>query len=207
MKVLLINGSPNNDGCIKTALNEISKTLNEEGLETEIVDIGAKDIRGWIDCKKCREIGKCVFDDLVNELVNKLKDSDGLVVGSPVYFSNANGSLLNLLTRMFYSCNFELSFKVGASIVSARRAGCSSTFDQLNKFFTIRNMPIVSSQYRNNVHGNTKEDTLKDLEGLQTMRVLARNMAFLIKSIALGKEKYFPIKKENKVITNFIDGK
>ena len=207
MKVLLINGSPHNDGCIKTALNEVSKTLNEEGIETEIVDIGNENIRGCIDCKKCRELGKCVFNDLVNELVLKLKDCDGLVVGSPVYFSNANGTLLNLLTRMFYSCNYDLSFKVGASVVSARRAGCSSTFDQLNKFFTIRNMPVVSSQYWNNVHGYTKEDTLKDFEGLQTMRVLARNMAFLIKSIALGKEKYFPLKKENKVLTNFMDGK
>ncbi len=207
MKVLLINGSPHNDGCIKTALNEVSKTLNEEEIETEIVDIGNENIRGCIDCKKCRELGKCVFNDLVNELVLKLKDCDGLVVGSPVYFSNANGTLLNLLTRMFYSCNYDLSFKVGASVVSARRAGCSSTFDQLNKFFTIRNMPVVSSQYWNNVHGYTKEDTLNDFEGLQTMRVLARNMAFLIKSIALGKEKYFPLKKENKVLTNFMDGK
>ncbi len=207
MKALLINGSPNKDGCTKTALLEVSKTLNEEGIQTEIVDIGSKDIRGCIACKKCREIGKCVFDDLANELVLKLKECDGLVVGSPVYFSNANGSLLNLLTRMFYSCNYDLSFKVGASVVSARRAGCSSTFDQLNKFFTIRNMPVVSSQYWNNVHGYNKEDTLKDLEGLQTMRVLGRNMAFLIKSIALGKEKYFPLKQEKKISTSFMDGK
>lgn len=207
MKVLLINGSPNKEECVKTALNEVAKSLNEENIETEIIDIGTLDIRGCIACGKCKEIGKCVFNDLVNEVAIKLKDADGLVVGSPVYFASANGSLINLLTRLFYSTSYDLSFKVGASVVSARRGGCSSTFDELNKFFTIRNMPIASSQYWNSVHGFSKEDTLKDLEGLQTMRTLGKNMAFLIKSIALGKEKYGYPKKETPLKTNFMDGK
>ena len=207
MKVLLINGSPNKEECVKTALNEVAKSLNEENIETEIIDIGTLDIRGCIACGKCKEIGKCVFNDLVNEVAIKLKDADGLVVGSPVYFASANGSLINLLTRLFYSTSYDLSFKVGASVVSARRGGCSSTFDELNKFFTIRNMPIASSQYWNSVHGFSKEDTLKDLEGLQTMRTLGKNMAFLIKSIALGKEKYGYPKKEKPLKTNFMDGK
>lgn len=207
MKVLLINGSPNKEECVKTALNEVAKSLNEENIETEIIDIGTLDIRGCIACGKCKEIGTCVFNDLVNEVAIKLKDADGLVVGSPVYFASANGSLINLLTRLFYSASYDLSFKVGASVVSARRGGCSSTFDELNKFFTIRNMPIASSQYWNSVHGFSKEDTLKDLEGLQTMRTLGKNMAFLIKSIALGKEKYGYPKKEKPLKTNFMDGK
>lgn len=207
MKVLLINGSPNKEECVKTALNEVAKSLNEENIETEIIDIGTLDIRGCIACGKCKEIGKCVFNDLVNEVAIKLKDADGLVVGSPVYFASANGSLINLLTRLFYSTSYDLSFKVGASVVSARRGGCSSTFDELNKFFTIRNMPIASSQYWNSVHGFSKEDTLKDLEGLQTMRTLGKSMAFLIKSIALGKEKYGYPKKETPLKTNFMDGK
>lgn len=204
MKVLLINGSPHVDGVIALALKELSDTLNRCDIETEIIHVGNKDIRGCIACRSCKKTGKCVFDDCVNEIAFKLKDADGLVVGAPVYYGSANSTVVSLLTRLFYSINYDLSMKVGASIVSARRSGCTATFDELNKFFTISGMPIVSSTYWNNIHGNNKEDGMQDLEGLQVMRNLGKNMAFLIKSIALGKEKYGEVELENNVRTNFI---
>ncbi len=204
MKVLLINGSPHVDGVIALALKELSDTLNRCNIETEIIHVGNKNIRGCIACRSCKKTGKCVFDDCVNEIAFKLKDADGLVVGAPVYYGSANSTVVSLLTRLFYSINYDLSMKVGASIVSARRSGCTATFDELNKFFTISGMPIVSSTYWNNIHGNNKEDGMQDLEGLQVMRNLGKNMAFLIKSIALGKEKYGEVELENNVRTNFI---
>lgn len=204
MKVLLINGSPHVDGVIALALKELSDTLNRCDIETEIIHVGNKNIRGCIACRSCKKTGKCVFDDCVNEIAFKLKDADGLVVGAPVYYGSANSTVVSLLTRLFYSINSDLSMKVGASVVSARRSGCTATFDELNKFFTISGMPIVSSTYWNNIHGNNKEDGMQDLEGLQVMRNLGKNMAFLIKSIALGKEKYGEVELENNVRTNFI---
>jgi len=204
MKVLLINGSPHVDGVIALALKELSDTLNRCDIETEIIHVGNKDIRGCIACRSCKKTGKCVFDDCVNDIAFKLKDADGLVVGAPVYYGSANSTVVSLLTRLFYSINYDLSMKVGASVVSARRSGCTATFDELNKFFTISGMPIVSSTYWNNIHGNNKEDGMQDLEGLQVMRNLGKNMAFLIKSIALGKEKYGEVELENNVRTNFI---
>lgn len=204
MKVLLINGSPHVDGVIALALKELSDTLNRCDIETEIIHVGNKNIRGCIACRSCKKTGKCVFDDCVNEIAFKLKDADGLVVGAPVYYGSANSTVVSLLTRLFYSINYDLSMKVGASVVSARRNGCTATFDELNKFFTISGMPIVSSTYWNNIHGNNKEDGMQDLEGLQVMRNLGKNMAFLIKSIALGKEKYGEVELENNVRTNFI---
>lgn len=204
MKVLLINGSPHVDGVIALALKELSDTLNRCDIETEIIHVGNKNIRGCIACRSCKKTGKCVFDDCVNEIAFKLKDADGLVVGAPVYYGSANSTVVSLLIRLFYSINYDLSMKVGASIVSARRSGCTATFDELNKFFTISGMPIVSSTYWNNIHGNNKEDGMQDLEGLQVMRNLGKNMAFLIKSIALGKEKYGEVELENNVRTNFI---
>lgn len=204
MKVILINGSPNAKGCTYTALSEVEKTLNSEGIETEIIHIGQKDIRGCIGCRKCKTTGKCVFNDIVNEIAEKFKECDGIVIGSPVYFASANGTLISFMDRLFYSVDVDKSMKVGASVVSCRRGGCSATFDELNKYFTISSMPVVSSQYWNSVHGYTPEDVRKDAEGMQTMRTLGKNMAFLIKSIQLGKEKYGIPEKEAFTPTNFI---
>lgn len=204
MKVLLINGSPNSKGCTFTALSEVAKTLEEEGIETEIIHVGSKDVRGCIGCRKCKQTGKCVFNDVVNEVADKFAACDGIVIGSPVYFASANGTLISFIDRLFYSTKADLSMKVGAAVVSARRGGTSATFDELNKYFTISSMPIASSQYWNSVHGYTPEDVRKDEEGMQTMRTLGRNMAFLIKSIQLGKEKYGLPKKEEHVFTHFI---
>ena len=204
MKVLLINGSPHANGCTYTALCEVEKELNKNDIETEIIHVGNKDIRGCIACGNCRKNGKCVFDDMVNEVAPKFTECDGIVVGSPVYYASANGNLISFMDRLFYSNACDKNMKVGAAVVSARRGGCSSTFDELNKYFTIAGMPIASSQYWNSVHGNTPEEVLKDEEGLQVMRTLGKNMAFLIKSIALGKEKYGLPEKEAKVVTNFI---
>jgi multimeric flavodoxin WrbA len=204
MKVLLINGSPNANGCTFTALSEVAKTLNENGVDTEIVHVGNKDIRGCIGCRKCRENDKCVFNDLVNEVAPRFTECDGIIVGSPVYFSSANGSVVSFLDRLFYSVSCDKTMKVGAAVVSARRTGCSSTFDVLNKYFSISGMPIAPSQYWNEVHGYTPDDVRKDEEGMQTMRVLGRNMAFLIKSIALGKERYGLPEKETRIFTHFI---
>ena len=204
MKVLLINGSPNAKGCTFTALSEVADTLNLEGIETEIVHVGNKDIRGCIACRKCKTTGQCVFNDLVNETVPKFNECDGLVIGSPVYFASANGTLVSFVDRLFYSSGFDKTMKVGAAVVSARRGGNSATFDELNKYFTISGMPIASSQYWNNVHGYTPEDVQNDKEGMQTMRVLGRNMAFLIKSIQLGKEKFGLPEKEEHIFTSFM---
>jgi multimeric flavodoxin WrbA len=204
MKVLLINGSPNAKGCTYTALAEVEKTLMEAGVDTEIIHVGNKDLRGCIGCRQCKKNGKCVFNDLVNEVAPKFEACDGIVIGSPVYFASANGTLVSFIDRLFYSVPFNKAMKVGAAVVSARRGGCSATFDELNKYFTISGMPVVSSQYWNMVHGFTPEDVQKDEEGLQTMRTLGSNMAFLIKSIGLGKEQYGLPEKEAWIPTNFI---
>ncbi|WP_101875504.1 flavodoxin family protein [Lachnoclostridium edouardi] len=204
MKVLMINGSPRKEGNTSIALKEMEKILIQEGIETEIVQIGSKDIRGCVACGFCKDKGRCVFNDEVNQLALKLQESDGLVVASPVYYSSANATLTACLDRLFYSTSFDKTMKVGASIAVARRGGCSATFDQLNKYFTITGMPVASSQYWNSVHGRNQGEALQDEEGLQTMRVLARNMAFLIKSIALGKEKYGLPETEKRVFTHFI---
>lgn len=204
MKVLLINGSPNKNGCTFTALSEVEKTLNENGVETEILQLGKQDIRGCSGCRLCKKTGQCVFDDIVNETNKIFENCDGIVIGSPVYFASANGTLISFIDRLFYSANFDKTMKVGAAVVSARRGGSSATFDELNKYFTLSQMPVASSQYWNSVHGYTPEDVRKDEEGMQTMRTLGRNMAFLIKSIQLGKEQFgLPIKEE-RVHTHFI---
>lgn len=204
MKVLLINGSPNAAGCTFTALSEVAKTLGEQNIDTEIIHVGNKDVRGCIGCRKCKTTGKCVFDDIVNEVAPKFAECDGIVLGSPVYFAGPNGGMLSFVDRLFYSCTVDKTMKVGAAVVSARRGGCSATFDALNKHFTISGMPVASSQYWNMVHGYSAEDVKKDLEGLQTMRTLGRNMAFLIKSISLGKEQFGLPEKEQITFTNFI---
>lgn len=204
MKVILINGSPNARGCTYTALQEVEKVLNAENINTEIIQVGNKDIRGCIGCRQCKKIGKCIFDDYVNDVAAKFTECNGIVIGSPVYFASANGTLVSFIDRLFYSSQCDKTMKVGAAVVSARRGGCSATFDELNKYFTISSMPVVSSQYWNSVHGYTPEDVRKDTEGLQTMRVLGKNMAFLIKSIQLGKEKYGLPEKEKSVHTHFI---
>lgn len=204
MKALLINGSPNVSGCTYTALEEVSKTLNKEGIETEIIHVGNKDIRGCIACRQCKTKGKCVFDDLVNEVAPKLAECDGIVIGSPVYFASANGTLISFIDRLFYSMTADKTMKVGAAVVSCRRGGNTSTFDEINKYFTISGMPVASSQYWNMVHGNSPEEVKQDLEGLQTMRTLGKNMAFLMKSIKLGKEQFGLPEKEAHTFTNFI---
>ena len=206
MKVLMLNGSPNINGCVMTALKEVEKSLNEEGIETEIITVGNKDIRGCIACNSCVRTGKCIFKDIVVEIASKFESSDGIIIGTPVYYAGSNGNLISLLDRLFYSSHFDKTMKVGAAVISSRRAGSTSAFDEINKYFTISNMPIVSSNYWNEVHGSKKEDVLKDKEGLQTMRNLGKNMAFLIKSIALGKEKYSLPKNEEKIVTSFVDG-
>lgn len=204
MKVILINGSPNAKGCTYTALDEVSKTLQKEGVETEIIHVGHKDIRGCIGCRKCKTTGTCVFNDLVNEVAPKFEECDGIVIGSPVYFASANGTLVSFIDRLFYSATVDKTMKVGAAVVSARRGGNSATFDQLNKYFTISNMPVAASQYWNMVHGYTPEDVQSDQEGMQTMRTLGKNMAFLIKSIQLGKEQFGLPEKEEHIFTSFI---
>ena len=205
MKVLVINGSPHPKGSTYTALNEVCKALNEEGIETEIVQVGNKAIRGCIACMYCKKKGQCVFnDDLVNEVAPKFEEADGLIVGSPVYFASANGTLISFLDRLFYSTSFDKSMKVGASVVSARRSGTTFTFDELNKYFTISNMPVVSSLYWNNIHGNNAKEAVQDQEALDVMKILGKNMAFLIKSIDLGKKEFGEPEKIQKTATNFI---
>ena len=204
MKVLIINGSPRVGGNTSIALDEMVKVFEAEGVETEVVQIGNKDIRGCIACGSCFEKGKCVFEDVVNELAPKFEVADGLVVASPVYYASANATLIACLDRLFYSTRFDKTMKVGASVVCARRGGLSATFDELNKYFTICGMPVASSQYWNSIHGREKGQASEDLEGLQTMRTLARNMSFLMKSIALGKEKYGLPEKEEWQPTHFI---
>ena len=190
MKVLILNGSPRRNGNTSIALREMEKVFAEEGVETEIVQLGNKAIRGCIACGSCHKNGKCVFDDVVNELAPKFEAADGLVAATPVYYASANATLIACLDRLFFSTGFDKRMKVGASVAVARRGGCSATFDELNKYFTICGMPVASSQYWNSVHGREPGQALEDAEGLQTMRTLARNMTFLMKSIALGKEKY-----------------
>lgn len=204
MKVLMINGSPRANGNTSVALEEMKKIFDAEGIETETVQVGNKDVRGCVACGRCAELGKCVFDDVVNELAPKFEEADGLVVASPVYYASANATLIAVLDRLFYSTHFSKTMKVGASVVCARRGGCSATFDELNKYFTISGMPIASSQYWNSIHGRTPGEADKDEEGKQTMRVLARNMTFLMKSIALGKEKFGLPETEKHAWTHFI---
>lgn len=204
MKVLLINGSPHADGCTAAALREVEKTLNENGVETELIQVGHLDIRGCLACGQCRKLGKCVIDDIVNEVGEKFREADGLILGSPVYYASANGTLTAFADRLFYSSSYDKTMKVGAAVVSARRGGNTATFDQLNKYFTINSMPVVSSQYWNQVHGNNAQQVVQDLEGMQIMRTLGRNMAFLLKSIQLGKEAFGLPEKEPRVGTNFI---
>lgn len=206
-KVLILNGSPHQNGCTATALDEMIKVFDAEGVETELIQVGSKDIRGCISCNKCAETGKCVFNDMVNELATKFEEADGLVIGSPVYYSSPNGTLIALLDRLFYSSHFSKHMKVGASVVSCRRGGNTASFDVLNKYFTISGMPVASSTYWNQVHGFTADDVKKDLEGLQTMRNLARNMSFMIKAIADAKEKYGYPEVESENFTSFPDGK
>lgn len=205
MKVLMINGSPHAKGNTRIALDEMIKIFDQEGIETEIIQVGQKDIRGCIACMTCKKgANQCVFDDIVNEVAQKFEQCDGLVVGTPVYYGSANSTLISFLTRLFYSTSFDKTMKVGASVVVARRGGISSTYDEINKFFAISGMPIASSQYWNAIHGREIGEVQEDLEGLQTMRVLARNVAFLVKSIHDGKEKYGLPDKEPFHATNFI---
>ena len=207
MKVLILNGSPNENGCTARALREVEKVLLAEGLETEFVTIGNKNIRGCVGCYGCkRGAGKCVIDDDLGDLFEKFQESDGLLVGSPVYFAGANGTLIAALDRLFFGAGFDRSLRVGAAVVSSRRAGSTTAFDEINKYFTISGMPVASSTYWNEVHGRSAADVDKDLEGLQVMRNLGHNMAFLIKSIALGKEKFGAPEKEFGAFTSFCDG-
>ena len=204
MKVLMINGSPRPNGNTSLALREMETIFKAEGIETEIIQVGNKAIRGCVACGKCAEKGKCVFDDAVNEVAPKFEACDGLVVGSPVYYASANATLVALLTRLFYSTTFDKTMKVGAAVAVARRGGLSAAFDELNKFFTISGMPVAASQYWNSVHGREPGQAAQDAEGLQTMRTLARNMTFLMRSIELGKEKYGLPEREAPQRTNFI---
>ena len=204
MNVLMINGSPRGNGNTTIALREMKNVFAQEGIEVTELNVGDKAIRGCIACNKCAELGKCVFDDAVNEAAPLLAKADGVVVASPVYYASANGNLISFLDRLFYSCRCDLTMKVGASVVCARRGGCSATFDELNKYFTISGMTLASSQYWNSIHGRLPGEAEQDEEGKQTMRALARNMAFLMKSIALGKEAYGLPEKEPRVATHFI---
>ena len=206
-KVILLNGSAHVSGCTATALNEMIKVFSEDGIETELIQVGAKDIRGCISCNRCSEEGRCIFDDLVNEVAPKFEEADGLVVGSPVYYASPNGTIISFMDRLFYSTQFSKHMKVGASVVSCRRGGNTATYDVLNKYFTISGMPVASSTYWNQVHGFTAEDVKKDLEGLQTLRNLARNMSFMIKAFADAKAKYGLPDVERGAFTSFSDGK
>lgn len=204
MKVLLLNGSPKANGNTFTALNEMCKVFAEEGIETQIVQVGNKVIRGCVSCGGCGQKGACVFNDEVNEVAKLFEEADGLVLGSPVYYASANSTLTALCDRLFYSSHFNKTMKVGASVAVARRGGITATYDQLNKYFGISGMPIASGQYWNGAHGAAPGQAVEDTEGMQQMRTLAHNMAFLMKSIALGKEKFGLPEKEPTVFTNFI---
>ena len=203
LKVLMLNGSPRENGNIALAFREMEQVFEENSVEYEDILLGRKDIRGCIACETCRKNGKCVFEDIVNELSVKFEEADGLVIGSPVYYGSANGTLMSALQIMFYSTHFDKSLKVGASVVSARRSGCTATFDELNKFFTLSNMPVASSQYWNNIYGWEPGEGSVDDEGRQVMRVLARNMVFLMQTIILGKDQIGLPKTEDRVWTNF----
>ena len=204
MKVLILNGSPRFRGNTALVCDELVKVFTEEGVDTEVVQVGIKNVRGCIACNKCYETGKCIFDDVVNELAPKFQEADGLIAATPVYYAGANATLMSCLQRLFYSTSFDKSMKVGAGIAVARRGGTSATFDELNKFFTISGMPVASAYYWNNVHGRLEGEAAQDEEGMRNMRMLARNMAFLMKSIALGKEAYGLPVKESGPMTNFI---
>ena len=204
MKVLLINGSPRKNGNTALALSEMEKVFHEEGVETELVHIGAMDIRGCMACGFCRKNGRCVFNDVVNDLSKKFEQSDGLVIGAPVYYGSANATLMAAMQRMFYSSSFDKTMKAGAAVASARRGGLTAAFDEMNKFFTISGMPVASGQYWNGIHGGTPGQGAEDAEGLQMMRTLARNMSFLMKAIAEAKEKNGLPEKEEHIFTNFI---
>ena len=204
MKVLMLNGSPRRGGNTARALEEMARVFAAEGIETEIVQVGHLDVRGCIACNGCYSSGKCVFDDIVNELAEKFSQADALVAASPVYYASANATLTAVLDRLFYSSGFDKTMKVGASVAVARRGGCSATFDQLNKYFTISGMAVASSQYWNSVHGRAPGEAEEDAEGLQTMRTLARNMIFLMRSIALGKAQYGLPEREPGISTSFI---
>ena len=206
MKVLLINGSPRPNGCTGRGLKELEKVLNSEGIETETIVIGNREIRGCLACGSCRKLGRCIFNDPVNEVAEKFAEADGIVFGSPVYYAGANGSLVSFLDRLFYSTGFDKTMKVGACIVSSRRAGSTTAYDEINRYFGISGMPIATSTYWNEIHGLTAEDVEKDLEGLQTIRNLGHNMAFLIKAISLGKQQYGVPVKERGAHTHFTDG-
>ena len=204
LKVLILNGSPRVDGNTSIALRELQKVFEANDVETEIVQIGREVIRGCIACNFCSKHGRCMISDIVNQLAPKFEAANGLIVASPVYYASANATLIACLDRLFYSTPFDKTMKVGASVVCSRRSGCTATFDELNKYFTISNMPVVSSQYWNNIHGLEKGDAEQDEEGKQTMRTLARNMTFLMRSIALGKEKFGLPEKEEWIGTHFI---
>ena len=204
MKALLINGSPRPRGCTYTALNELKATLEAEGIEVELLHVGNRDIRGCVACGKCRELGRCVFDDIVNETAPKLAEADALVIGAPVYYASPAGGAISFMDRLFYSTGrIDKTMKVGAAVVTCRRGGNASSFDVLNKYFTISGMPVVSSQYWNMVDGGSAEEVLQDKEGLQTMRTLGRNMAFLMKSIRLGREQFGLPAREPHQVTSF----
>lgn len=204
MKVLMLNGSPHSSGVNDLALREMDEVFKANKIETEIVQVGHLAVRGCMACNACAKLGKCVYDDIVNELAVKFEKADGLVISSPVYYASANATMIAVLDRLFYSTSFDKTMKVGASIATCRRGGASATFDELNKYFTISNMPVVSSQYWNSLHGNNAQEASQDEEGRQTMRTLARNMVFLMKSIELGKEKFGLPKKEKRIGTNYI---
>lgn len=204
MKVLLINGSPKANGNTFLALKEMEKVFLEEGIEVKYLHVGNQLLSGCVACGACRKTGKCAFNDVVNDAAVLLEECDGMVVGSPVYYASANGTLTAFLDRLFYSSRCDKTMKVGAAIACARRGGLSATFDQLNKYFTISGMPVASSRYWNSVHGGAPGEAAQDLEGMLVMRTLARNMSFLMKSIALGREKYGLPEKEQGVYTNFI---
>lgn len=204
MKVLILNGSPRVGGNTSVAVDELVQVFSEEGIETEVIQLGKMDIRGCVSCGSCAKTGKCAIDDIVNEIAEKFEAADGLIVASPVYYASPNATLIACLDRLFYSSSFDKTMKVGTSVAVARRGGCSATFDVLNKYFTISGMPVASSQYWNSVHGTSKGQAKLDLEGLQTMRTLARNMTFLMKSIELGKKEFGLPEKEEHVSTHFI---
>ena len=204
MKVLLVNGSQHEKGCTYTALAEVAKALNANGVDTEIYQLSQKQISGCKGCWACKKLKKCVMDDGVNEFVEKAAEFDGFVFGSPVYYASAAGALVSFMDRVFYSGGKNLAYKPAAAVVSCRRAGASTTFDVINKYFTINNMQIVGSNYWNEIHGNTAEEALQDEEGLQTMRILGNNMAWLLKCIQLGKEAGLAPERERKIMTNFI---
>ena len=205
MKVLLLNGSAHRNGCTFTALDEVSRALNAENIETEIFQLGNPELRDCIGCQACRKIGKCVYEDVVNEFVEKARLADGFIFGSPVYYAHPSGRILSFLDRAFYSGSSAFAFKPAAAVVSARRSGTTASFDVLNKYFTICNMPVISSSYWNNIHGNIMEEARQDTEGLQTMRILGRNMAWILKCIESGRKMGITKPQiEEKIKTNFI---